>query len=181
MRDAAVLEALDVPTVVLANDVFRPIAYATGEIVGLTREHVERNVIFFPHPTSNLTRAQVFALVDQSVEAIVGSLLGARDGIPGIADAAAKTEVDCAAIRSLLDPLRASLHEDGAELVLGDVHGGVLHARIEVDEAACADGSCVLPHGNLVALIDAILRERFGDIRVVLDDSRERVLPGRSG
>jgi len=171
------LEALDVPTVVFANDVFRPIAYGTGEIVGFSREYIDKNLVFFPHPTSNLTRAQIFALVDNCIETVVRSLLGTRERISDTDDPASTDEADLASVRSLLDPLSGSLREDGAALTLGELRGGVLHGRLEVDEAACADGTCVLPHRNLVALLEATLHERFKDMRVVLDDSRERVVP----
>lgn len=173
LRDAAELESRAVPTVVFANDVFRPIAYGTAEIVGFSQAYVAQNVVFFPHPTSNLTKAQVHALVDERIDTIVDSLLGKR------ADLAPETEAptrptDLGAIRALIDPLCASLREDGAVLVVRAIDGGVVQAQLEVDEAACADGSCVLPQRNLVALLEATLRERFADIRVVLDDSRER-------
>lgn len=175
VRDAARLEALGVPTVVFANDVFRPIAYGTAEIVGFSREYVENNVVFFAHPTSNLTRAEVFTLVDGSIETVVRSLLGTRERSSGSDDSTTPSEIDIESLRSLLDPLRASLREDGATLTLDEMRGDVLHARLEVDEAACADGTCVLPRRNLVALLEATLRERFTRVHVVLDDSRERV------
>ncbi|GAC1308989.1 MAG: hypothetical protein NVSMB19_22500 [Vulcanimicrobiaceae bacterium] len=174
LRDAAALEALDVPTVIFANDVFRPIAYGTGDILGLSREYVEKNVVFFSHPTSNLTRAQIAALVDDRAETVVRALLGTREWIPADRSAGAG-DAEATSVESLLDRLRATLREDGADLTLGALRDGVLHARLDVDEAACADGSCVLPRPNIVALIEATLRERYGGIRVVLDDSRERV------
>ncbi len=175
LRDAAALEALDVPTVVFANDVFRPIAYGTGEIVGLSREYVEKNVVFFPHPTSNLTRAQIFALVDERIETVAQSLLGTRERIVAADDTAATDEADVTSARALLAEFGATLREDGAALTLDELRDGVLYARLDVDEAACADGSCVLPRRNIVALIEATLGKRFREVSVVLDDSRERV------
>ena len=168
------LEALDVPTVVFANDVFRPIAYGTGEIVGLSRAYVEQNVVFFPHPTSNLTRTQVFDLVDERAEAIVRSLLGTREAAlePDLEEHA--READAAMLQSMLDELRATLSADGADLTVGGFRDGALHLRLDVDEAACADGACVLPRPNIVALIEKTLGKRFRGVPIVLDDSRER-------
>jgi len=105
----------------------------------------------------------------------VRSLLGTRERSSGSDDSTTPSEIDIESLRSLLDPLRASLREDGATLTLDEMRGDVLHARLEVDEAACADGTCVLPRRNLVALLEATLRERFTRVHVVLDDSRERV------
>ena len=78
LRDAAALEARNIPVVVLANDVFRPIAHSTAQLLGLERSYVEQNVVFFPHPTSNLTREQIFLLVDAAIDPIVASLVGTR-------------------------------------------------------------------------------------------------------
>ncbi len=176
LRDAVSLEALGIPTVVYANDVFRSIAFGTAELLGLSRGYVEQNVVFFPHPTSNLTRAQVFARIDDAIETVVRSLEGSRDESTA-GDVASRVEDgDVGAVRAVLEPLAASLREDGAELTLLALRDGVLHARLDVDEAACADGTCVLPRPNLVALLAASLRTRFGAMQIELDDSRERAV-----
>lgn len=177
VRDAAELESRGVPTVVYANDVFRPIAYGTAEILGFSRAYVDANVVFFAHPTSNLTRSHVFGLVDDAIETVERALLGTRDVVAPNVVQSTET-VDLTEIGELLEPLRASLREDGATLALDDVRAGVVHARLEVDEAACADGTCVLPRRNLVALLEAALRARYDGMHVELDDSRERSLAG---
>lgn len=172
LRDAAALEARNVATVVLANDVFAPIAYGTAELLGLERSYVERNVVFFPHPTSNLTRAQIFGLVDAQIETIAAALVGARHA--AVARPAEGTDVG--AIRSALEPLRRSLLEDGAELTIGELRDGILETRLQVDPVACTDGACVMPRANIIAIIESTLRERFPKIvSVTMEDTREGV------
>lgn len=173
LRDAAELESRGVPTVVYANDVFRPIAFGTAEILGFSHAYVDANVVFFAHPTSNLTREQIFGLVDDAIETVERALLGTREAIALRPNAGAHA-IDISGVRELLDPLRASLLEDGATLAIDNVRGDVVHARLDVDEAACTDGTCVLPRRNLVALLEAALGARYDGIHVDLDDSRER-------
>jgi hypothetical protein len=173
LRDAAELESRGVPTVVYANDVFRPIAFGTAEILGFSHAYVDANVVFFAHPTSNLTRARIYGLVDDAIEMVERALLGTREAIAPSQNAGAHA-IDISGVCELLDPLRASLLEDGATLVIDNVRGAVVHARLDVDEAACADGTCVLPRRNLVALLEAALGARYDGIHVELDDSRER-------
>ena len=177
LRDAAELESRGVPTVVYANDVFRPIAFGTAEILGFSRAYVDASVVFFAHPTSNLSRVQIFGLVDDAIETVERALLGTREVLAPSVDNGARA-LDLIVIRALLEPLRASLIEDGATLVLDDMRGSVVHARLDVDEAACADGTCVLPRRNLIALLEATLGTRYTKIQVELDDSRERTLAG---
>ena len=180
LRDAAELEGRGVPTVVYANDVFAPIAFGTAEILGFSRAYVDANVVFFKHPTSNLSRTQIYGLVDDAIETVEHAVLGTRKTLAPLANAGGRA-LDIVAIRALLDPLSASLGEDGATLVLDDVRGDVVHARLDVDASACADGTCVLPHRNLVALLEAALAARFGGLRVELDDSRERRAASTNG
>jgi hypothetical protein len=77
LRDAAALEARGVPTVILANDVFKSMMYGTAELLGLQPSYVDSNSVFFPHPTSNLDRAQIFQLVDARIEEIADAITGA--------------------------------------------------------------------------------------------------------
>lgn len=154
------------PTVVLANDVFKPMLYGTAELLGLQPSYVDDNVVFFPHPTSNLTRDQIFRLVDARIDEIAGALSGTRrrtvspvtsDGIDGI--------------KAALEPLRQSLRADGATLTIGDLSDGVLQTMLEVGEA-CEGGMCVMPRDQLAAMIEAMLRERFPQVvRVSMADS----------
>lgn len=78
MRDAVELERRGVPTVVIANDVFEPIAHATAALLGLPADYVPRNVIYLPHPTSMLDRDAIHALIDARIDDIEAALTGAR-------------------------------------------------------------------------------------------------------
>ena len=77
MRDAVELEGRGVPTIVIANDVFEPIAHATAALLGLPGDYVARNIIFLPHPTSMLDRDAIHALIDARIDAIEAALIGA--------------------------------------------------------------------------------------------------------
>jgi len=77
MRDAAELEKRGVPAIVFANDVFKPMMYGTAELLGLPASYVDAHVVFFPHPTSNLTREQIYALIDGKIDQIVAAVDGA--------------------------------------------------------------------------------------------------------
>lgn len=142
--------------------------YGTAELVGLPASYVDENTIFFPHPTSNLSREQVFALIDTKIDEIVNALLARRrtetshaqeDGIEGI--------------KAALESFRQSLHADGANLTIGDLRDGVLQTKLEVGEG-CEGGTCVLPRAQLVAIIRATLRDKFPHVASVqMADSRE--------
>jgi hypothetical protein len=62
---------------------------------------------------------------------------------------------------------------DGAHLDLLDQQADVVHLRLGLDDASCAD--CVLPHDRLVDVIEASLRKRTGNdaLTVRIDDPRE--------
>lgn len=75
MRDAATFEAAGIPTVILVNDVFRAIANATASMLRLPAEYVAGHVIWLPHPTSNLTKAEAAALIDARLDEIRAALL----------------------------------------------------------------------------------------------------------
>jgi hypothetical protein len=56
MRDAVTLEALGIPTAIIVNDVFEPIAHATSALLRLPDDYVAKNVVWLPHPTRTLAR-----------------------------------------------------------------------------------------------------------------------------
>ena len=76
MRDAVTLEALGIPTAIIVNDVFAPIAHATSALLRLPDDYVAKNVVWLPHPTSNLTDARAAALIDDRIDTIRDVLLG---------------------------------------------------------------------------------------------------------
>src|ERR1700719_3667361 len=86
MRDAVALEARGVPTVILVNDVFQPIAHATQTLLGLPADYVEKNIVWLPHPTSNKSKGVLDALIDERIEEIRAKLSGrpveAKNGRP---------------------------------------------------------------------------------------------------
>jgi hypothetical protein len=170
LRDAVALETRGVPAVVLANDVFKPMMYGTAELLGLRSSYVDSHVIFFPHPTSNLTREQIFALVDARSDEILAAIEGTR----GSAGRNGNGAADLQNITALLAPLQRSLHEDGADLTIEALRDGTLQTTLVVGDA-CEDGACVLPRAQLVAMIEAMLRDKFSDaLTVAMKDSRER-------
>src|SRR5580700_3789400 len=80
MRDAVALEARGVPTVILVNDVFKPIAHATQTLLGLPADYVEKNIVWLPHPTSNKSKDVLDALIDERIEEIRSKLAGRKVG-----------------------------------------------------------------------------------------------------
>lgn len=153
--------------VILANDVFKPIMYGTAELLGLAPSYVDDTSVFFPHPTSNLDRSQIFRLVDARIDEIANVLLGKRQ-----LKAGRMKDEGISGIKAALAPFCQSLHEDGAELTIGELHGGTLETRLEVREA-CEDGTCVLPREQLTAIVASMLRDFPQVVNVRMADSRE--------
>jgi hypothetical protein len=91
MRDAVTLEARGTPTIILVNDVFAPIAHATAALLALPPDYVAKNIVWLPHPTSNLTAAAAAALIDQRIEGVRAALLGLAQPAPLAAPANAVT------------------------------------------------------------------------------------------
>ena len=107
MRDAAALEALGIPTVIVVNDVFEPIAHATAALLNMPPSYVAEHVVWLPHPTSNLTKAQAAALIDARIEAIRAALAGTATAGVTIEHAAGITPLERA--RAIVDGLARSL------------------------------------------------------------------------
>jgi hypothetical protein len=89
MRDAVTLEARGIPTIILVNDVFAPIAHATAALLALPADYVSKNIVWLPHPTSNLTAAAAAALIDERIDVIRAALLGHEQPAPLTAASAA--------------------------------------------------------------------------------------------
>ncbi len=167
MRDAVTLEARGIATAIVVNDVFEPIAHATAALLALPADYVAKNIVWLPHPTSNLTAVAAAALIDERIDAIRGALLGRyvhdtnshgdRDGASGPLDIA----------RSVIAGLVASLQADGADLVLLRYDDGRLEGELRIGDVTCDDGSCIMPADALAKMVEALVRPRVPGLRGV--------------
>jgi hypothetical protein len=188
MRDAVTFEGLGIPTAILVNDVFEPIAHATAALLELPGDYVARNIVWLPHPTSNLTAAAAAALVDERIEQIRAALVGreqpplarasehASNGAPSASAAVATPEpVDdgnrasetLEIARGIVEGLAQSLRADGADLVLTSFDGGVLAGELRIGELTCDDGSCIMPTDALERMVDAMVRPKIATLASV--------------
>ena len=167
MRDAVALEGLGIPTVILVNEVFVPIADATAALLALPQDYTSRNIVWLPHPTSNKTKDQLEGLIDERIGEIRAKLVGRTDvAKTGHATAAANgNPLDAA--RSAVAGLADSLRADGAELALEDYRDGILSATLHVGNVTCDDGSCILPTEQLERMLDAMLRPKLDALQAV--------------
>jgi hypothetical protein len=78
-----------------------------------------------------------------------------------------------AALAEAIEEVQMIVSADGARLDLLDQKDEVVHLRLDVVDASCAD--CVLPHDRLVDVIQASIRKRTGNDALVvrIDDPRE--------
>jgi hypothetical protein len=176
MRDAVALEGRGVPTIILVNDVFEPIAAATRVLLGLPADYVEKNIVWLPHPTSNKSKDVLDALIDERIGEIRAKLLGqsapARNGktpSPQIAKDAAPRAAGgkLERAREAIEGLAASLRADGAHLELDALDGDVLHGTLRLGERTCEDGSCIMPAPQLARMIEALVKPVVADVRTV--------------
>jgi hypothetical protein len=178
MRDAVTFETLGIPTIIIVNDVFEPIAHATATLLRLPEDYVENNVVWLPHPTSNLTAAAAAALIDERIDAIRDALLGrgrplsaarvasATNGSNSADDAKLASEA-LETAREAVRGLTQSLRADGADLVFSAFDDGVLHADLHVGDVTCDDGSCIMPADVLERMLEAMLRGKIAALRGV--------------
>lgn len=177
LRDAAALEALGIPTALLVNDVFRPIADATAAVLGMPGDYVARHVVWLPHPTSTLTKAEAAALIDARIETIRGALLGTA---PVVSSVERFGDGDLlATARAIVAGLAESLRADGAALTLEEYANGVLRGTVVAGGAECADGACLMPAPQLEKMIAALVGPRLPGLRRV--ELREELAPGGEG
>jgi len=173
MRDAVTLEARGIPTVILINEVFVPIAEATGALLALPQDYAAKNIVWLPHPTSNKTKAQLETLIDDRIDEIRGKLLGRSAPTSGRRAGAADGDGDpLETARAAIAGLAESLRADGAELALDAFRDGILRATLHIGDLACDDGSCILPTEQLERMLDAIVRPKVATLRSV--ELRER-------
>ena len=166
MRDAVTLESRGIPTVILVNEVFVPIAEATGALLSLPQDYAAKNIVWLPHPTSNKTKEQLETLIDERIDEIRAKLLGRSGAVNGKRSApsdADPLETARAAIAGLAESLRA----DGAELAIDGYRDGVLSATLHVGALTCDDGSCILPTEQLERMVDAMVRPKVASLRAV--------------
>jgi hypothetical protein len=191
MRDAVTFEARGIPVAILVNDVFEPIAHATAALLDLPAGYVAKNIVWLPHPTSNLTATAAAALIDERIERIRAALLG-REQPDSATDGTATHEYDERALletaisdrsdgeeeliraRTAVDGLASSLRADGAELVLTTFEDGVLEGELRIGESTCDDGSCIMPADALSRMIEALVKTHVPALRSVA--LRERKL-----
>ncbi len=170
MRDAVTLEALGIPTAIIVNDVFEPIAHATSALLRLPDDYVVKNVVWLPHPTSNLTDDRAAALIDDRIDAIRDVLLGrtrvATVPSPGNRGSTPDRE-SLEAARSIVRGLAESLRADGADLVLSHFEDGTLAGEVRIGELTCDDGSCIMPTDALERMVEAMVRPKIASLRSV--------------
>ena len=179
MRDAVALEGRGIPTVILVNDVFKPIAEATRVLLGLPADYLEKNIVWLPHPTSNKSKDVLDSLIDERIDEIRAKLTGktvaASNGHAPSRTATTKLDAPqtggsdqaLAAARAAIEGLVASLRADGAHLVLDAIDGGVLHGTLRVGDAVCEDGSCIMPAPQLARMVEALVRPVLADVETV--------------
>ncbi len=202
MRDAVTFEARGIPVAILVNDVFEPIAHATATLLDLPPDYVAKNIVWLPHPTSNLTASAAAALIDERIERIRAALLGREQ--PGVAEPTARAnglsqsaqasaaiastptssgpttvdphdgEAELARARAAIDGLASSLRADGADLVLATFEDGVLEGELRIGELTCDDGSCIMPADALARMVEALVKPHVPGLRSVT--LRERKL-----
>lgn len=166
MRDAVTFESRGIPAVILVNDVFEPIAHATAALLDLGPDYVASNIIWLPHPTSNLTPAAAALLIDGRIKAIETALLGrtvARDN--GAGNTAAGDALQTA--RGVVEGLAQSLRADGADLALVSFEDGILAGELRIGELTCDDGSCIMPAEQLAKMVEAMVRAKVESLRAV--------------
>ncbi len=170
MRDAVTLETLGIPTAIIVNDVFEPIAHATSALLRLPDDYVAKNVVWLPHPTSNLTDARAAALIDDRIDAIRDVLLG-RTRVAAVAPSApregAPDRESLEAARTIVHGLAESLRADGADLVLSHFEDGTLAGELRIGELACDEGSCIMPTDALERMVEAMVRPKIASLRGV--------------
>jgi hypothetical protein len=182
MRDAVTFEARGIPVAILVNDVFEPIAHATAALLDLPAGYVAKNIVWLPHPTSNLTATAAAGLIDERIERIRAALLGREqphehDGRALLETAIAERydgEEELIRARTAVDGLASSLRADGAELVLTTFEDGVLEGELRIGELTCDDGSCIMPADALARMIEALVKPHVPALRSVM--LRERKL-----
>ena len=166
MRDAVTLEARGIPTAILVNDVFEPIAHATAALLALPADYVAKTIVWLPHPTSNLTAGAARALIDARVDRIREALLGRVAVVETDGGQAAATDpLDIA--RSVVEGLAASLRADGADLVLLHFEDGMLDGEVRIGDLTCDDGSCIMPADALAKMIEAMVKPKVSALRGV--------------
>ena len=187
MRDAAALESRGTPTVIVVNDVFKPIAHATRALLGLPEDYVENNIVWLPHPTSNLSKEAAERLIDERIDEIRAKLTGRRDvssneqradapepqwsASAASARSTAPNNASLDAARAAIAGLTESLQVDGAYLELDAIDGGVLKGTLRLGDLTCEDGSCIMPTPQLERMIEALVRPKLG--RVVAVELKE--------
>ena len=168
MRDAVALEALGIPTVILVNDVFESIAHATAALLELPANYLAGNIVWLPHPTSNITRDAAEALIDERIAEIRAALLGrVSEPMASAVLPLDATEV-LAGARARIEGLANSLRADGADLVLNSFVGGILEGELRTEGVTCEDGSCILPAEQLAKMIEALVRPNIPTLRRVV-------------
>ncbi len=178
MRDAAALEVRGTPTVIIVNDVFKPIAHATRALLALPEDYVESHVVWLPHPTSNLSKAAAERLIDERIDEIRAKLTGRSDvssngqrssapepqssASAASATSPAQNGAALEAARAAIAGLAESLRADGAFLELDEINDGILRGTLRLGELTCEDGSCIMPTEQLERMIEALLDPKLG-------------------
>jgi hypothetical protein len=166
MRDAVSFEERGIPTVILVNEVFVPIAEATAALLALPQDYPQKSIVWLPHPTSNKTKDQLEGLVDERIDEIREKLMG-RGSLSKTERRSASDGDPLEAARAAVAGLAASLRADGAELALDDFRNGVLSATLRIGALTCDDGSCILPTEQLERMVDAMVRPRVDSLQLV--------------
>lgn len=76
-------------------------------------------------------------------------------------------------LAAAIEEVQLIVSADGARLDVVDQQADIVHLRLDLADASCAD--CVLPHDRLVDVIEAALRASTANDAIVvrIDDPRE--------
>ena len=164
VHDTVELERCGIPTVVLTTTKFRPVVAALAAATGLP----EIRTLVVDHPIGGVDRETLQQRADGACEALTALFTTSTPSVP------AEPQSIAAPVRAehALAELRTLVASDGAdfELIRFDPVAGVLHLRLVIPDAQCAE--CVMPRAALESIATARLAGN-GLRTVVIDDPRE--------
>jgi hypothetical protein len=162
VHDTVELERCGIPTVLVTTTRFRPVVGALAAATGLA----DIRALVVEHPIGGVDRDTLHGRADRAYDELL-ALLTASD----VASNAAPPTSTSTALE-LVGELRTLVAADGAdfEMVRCDADGAVLHLRLLIPDAHCAE--CVMPRATLESVATARLAPH-GVRAVVIDDPRE--------
>jgi hypothetical protein len=164
VHDAVELERCGIPTALVTTTRFRPVVATLAAATGLP----DIRTLVIEHPIGGVDRETLYRRADAACDALVALFTTP----PGGKSAEREPSEIPAHANQALDELRALVASDGAdfETLSFDTSAGVLHMRLVIPDAGCAE--CVMPRPALELAATARLAEH-GVRAVVIDDPRE--------